>query len=306
MLKQHCLALTSFRRTIAHVRSRIDWLSEGDANTGFFHSHARYRKKKNYIAKLKVGDVILTQPEEMAEATWTFYQQLIGTAQQQDHTLDLPPFHRAAHDLQELDSPISEEEVWNVVKGLPLDKAPGPDGFTGRFHKTCWGIIKTDVMAAIGAVHAGDSRALQALNSALLVLIPKSEEASGIGDYRPISLIHSFAKLVTKILANRLAPKLQTLVATNQSAFIRGRCIHDNFSLVQHLARYLHNRKEPRLLVKLDLTKAFDSVSWSFLLELLRHLGFGERWCNLICNLLSTSTTRVLLNGQPGDIIHHR
>lgn len=235
-----------------------------------------------------------------------FYRDLIGMAQQRAHTLDLPSFYHAAQDLHELDSPITENEVWDVVKNLPPDKAPSPDGFTGRFYKSCWGSIKDDVMAAIGAVHSGDSRALQALDSALLVLIPKQEEAINIGDYRPISLIHSFAKLVTKILANRLAPKLQTMVATNQSTFIRGRSIHDNFSLVQHMARYLHNRKEPRLLVKLDITKAFDSVSWSFLLELLHHLGFGDRWCNLICNLLSTSTTRILLNGQPGDTLHHR
>ena len=125
-------------------------------------------------------------------------------------------------------------------------------------------------------------------------------------DFRPISLVHSFAKLVTKILANRLAPRLDSLVSTNQSAFVRGRCIHDNFLLVQQMARFLHNRREPRRLLKLDITKAFDSVSWPFLLEVLAHLGFGRRWREIICYLLRSSSTRVLLNGQPGQWIAHR
>jgi hypothetical protein len=76
--------------------------------------------------------------------------------------------------------------------------------------------------------------------------------------------------------------------------------------LVQQLARDLHRKKGPHILLKLDISKAFDSVSWSFLLELLQHLGFGRTWCNLICLLLSTSSTRIVINGDPGEFISHR
>jgi hypothetical protein len=88
-------------------------------------------------------------------------------------------------------------------------------------------------MAALNSLYHGNAYKLDLLNSAYLILLPKREDASSAGDFRPISLIHSFAKLVTKILANRLGPYLQDLVAANQSAFIRGRSIHDNFMLVQ-------------------------------------------------------------------------
>lgn len=96
------------------------------------------------------------------------------------------------------------------------------------------------------------------------------------------------------------------MVAPNQSAFIWGRSIHDNFVLVQHLAKYLHRRGDPRIMMKLDISKAFDSVSWSFLLEVLTRLGFGEKWRAVLCNLLASSSTRVLLNGEPGEEIIHR
>jgi hypothetical protein len=127
-----------------------------------------------------------------------------------------------------------------------------------------------------------------------------------VKDFRPISLIHSFAKIITKLLANRLSGKLSQLVSPNQSAFVKGRYILDNFVLVQQMARALHRQKEPRVLLKLDITKAFDSVSWPFLLEVLQHLGFGTRWCNLLAKLLRSSSTRVLVNGEPRELIYHQ
>jgi hypothetical protein len=68
---------------------------------------------------------------------------------------------------------------------------------------------------------------------AFITLLPKKVEAQQARDFRPISLVHSFAKLVTKILANRLASHMDQLVAKNQSAFIKGRFIQDNFMMVQ-------------------------------------------------------------------------
>lgn len=116
-------------------------------------------------------------------------------------------------------------------------------------------------MAALGAVHEGDARQLHLLNSAYIVLLPKETDALQVRDYRLISLVHSFAKLITKLLANCLAPHLSKIVAPNQSAFIRGQRIHDNFLLVQHTARTLHRQNLSRVLLKLDISKAFDSVS---------------------------------------------
>jgi hypothetical protein len=112
-----------------------------------------------------------------------------------------------------------------------------------------------------------------------------------VKDFRPISLVHSFGKLITKILANRLASKLNGLISPNQSAFIKGRFIQDNFMLVQQTSRFLHRQKKASLLLKLDITKAFDSVSWPFLIEVLAQLGFGQLWRDIICGLLASSST---------------
>ena len=134
-------------------------------------------------------------------------------------------------------------------------------------------------MAAISAVWSRKIAHFEVLNSAYITLLPKKEDATYIKDYRPISLVHSFAKFVTKILANRLASKLDKLVSPNQSALIKGRFILDNFMLVQHATKFLHQQKQARILMKLDITKAFDSVSWPFLLEVMKNLGFRPIRC---------------------------
>jgi hypothetical protein len=84
-------------------------------------------------------------------------------------------------------------------------------------------------MQVFDAFWHSDWRNLHNINDTLITLIPKSEEASCLKDYRPISLIHLIGKLVSKVLANRLAPQLHELVHYSQSAFSKSRSIHDNF-----------------------------------------------------------------------------
>jgi hypothetical protein len=242
----------------------------------------------------------------MAEASFTHFEGLLGTTVDRQYSLDLDFLGTHSEDLSELEVAFTEGEIWEVVRRLPHGKAPRPDGFTAEFLQSCWGTVKADFMAAFDKLFTMCGRGFQGLNQALLILLPKRPDAAALGDYRPISLIHIFAKLVAKTLASRLAPRMESLVDRNQCAFIRKRCIHDNFMLVQQTARFLHRMKEPRVMLKLDIARAFDSVSWGFLVEVLRKMGFGPRFCELVAILLSTASTRVMLNGEPGPPIWHR
>jgi hypothetical protein len=152
----------------------------------------------------------------------------------------------------------------------------------------------------------GGGAYMNLINSANIVLIPKRPDVEAVADYRPISLIHNISKIFSKLMANCLAPVLGNLISKNQSTFIKTRCIHDNFLYVQNLIKELHRAKTPSLFIKLDISKAFDSVSWAYLLEVLHHLGFGPRWLSWVCITLSSATSRVLLNGNPGIAFNHR
>lgn len=98
---------------------------------------------------------------------------------------------------------------------------------------------------------------------------------------------------------------MDELISQSQSAFIKGRSIHDNFLYVRNMARRFHRTKSLALLLKLDISKAFDSVRWDYLLTMLQRRGFPTKWINWIAALLTMSTSRVLLNGHHLDTIVH-
>ena len=210
-----------------------------------------------------------------------------------------------ACDLTDLGTAFSEEEVKKAIFDLPGDKAPGPDGYSGAFFKACWEIIKDDILLPVNHFSNLRSSNLSWLNSANIALIPKKDGAECISDFRPISLIHAVAKIIAKILSLRLAPHMDDLVSNAQSAFIKRRSIHDNFMYVQNFARRLHKCKTPALLFKLDIKKAFDSVKWGYCLELLQRLGFPPKFRAWIAALLSSSSSRIMLNGLPGPPVKH-
>ncbi len=124
-------------------------------------------------------------------------------------------------------------------------------------------------------------------------------------DYRPISLIHIVDKLFYKVMASRLTPHLDKMICINQSAFVKDRYIQDNFRLVQSSTKLLCVIKKPTVLLKVDITRAFDSVSWPFLFDIMKHVGFPVAWLDWMTVLLSTANIRILLNGSPGRMICH-
>jgi hypothetical protein len=303
--KLRSLSLASLARTMARQRSRLLFLAEGDANTRFFNLQACHRKRKSRIDSLLVEGAQIVTDDAMAQALFEQYNLILGSNFVRTRRTNLEVIGILVADLSELETMFTEEEVRAVVMDLPADKAPGPDGFTGIFYKKAWDIIKGDLMNAFNAFWALDCRSLQHLNVTRMILLKMKPQPVDIRDYRAISLIHSVSKLITKCLANRLAAMLDRLVCRNQSAFIKGRCIHDNFRAVRLSCKALHKSHVPSVLLKIDIAKAFDSVAWTFLLELLQHMGFGRRWTDWISAILATASTKILLNGAPGRRVCH-
>lgn len=118
--------------------------------------------------------------------------------------------------------------------------------------------------------------------------------------------MHCMAKIFSKLLANRLAPSLDALVFSCQSAFIKKRCIQDNFLYTQNLVRCLHQAKIPSLFLKLDIAKAFNLLSWGYLFEVLSVLGFGHKWREWILILFGMTSSHVIMNGTTGTGFPHR
>ncbi|XP_073363320.1 uncharacterized protein [Aegilops tauschii subsp. strangulata] len=231
-LKRTYLGLASLKRSIPRERVCFCWLKEGGTNVAFFKIHAAHRSRKYHIAILRVGDSIVSEDDAMARAAFAHFSNIIGRAETREFSLCLNEIDPRHFDLAELDCPFTEDVIWRAVKMLPLGKAPGPDGFTAEFLRACWSTIKGDICAAFDKIYSMNGCGFQKLNQALITLLPKKADASTLSDCHPISLIHLIAKLFAKVLSLCLAPRMPAIVSTNQSTFIAGCGVHDNFMFV--------------------------------------------------------------------------
>lgn len=243
---------------------------------------------------------------QKARILWDHFNNLLGTVGHRKFKLNWEYLQLPSFNLEHLDAIFTIEELKKAVFDLHAEKSPGPDGFIGGSFKKCWGLIKNDLLEAINQFFHLRGNTWKLLNNAFIVLLPKKGNVDRASDFRPISLMHSVAKILCKIMANRLAPELQHMISASQSAFLKGRSIQDNFLFVQNVIRRAFTRNSPLIFLKLDIAKAFDSVYWSYMLEVSKGFGFEQRWTDMIALLLSTSSSRVLLNGCPGMPFLHR
>lgn len=127
----------------------------------------------------------------------------LGTSEFSGFNVNPGLFIQRHDNLELLDAPFSQEEIDNIIKTLPNDKSPGPDGFSNEFLKKSWSVIKQDFYDLCNAFY-NNSVCLRSINSSYITLFPKTDAASLVTEFRPISLINSSVKLLTKLLANRL------------------------------------------------------------------------------------------------------
>ncbi|GJV01122.1 putative RNA-directed DNA polymerase, eukaryota, reverse transcriptase zinc-binding domain protein [Tanacetum coccineum] len=136
-------------------------------------------------------------------------------------------------------------------------------------------------------------------NPSFVILVPKNIDPLGFSDYRHISLIGCVYKVISNILANRLAKVIATVIGPNQSNLIEGRQILDGCLIANEIIIMASIEKLKLLLFKVYFEKAFDSVNWNFLLDTMRQMGFDLKGRNWIASCLSSASISILINGSP-------
>ncbi|XP_026411017.1 uncharacterized protein LOC113306274 [Papaver somniferum] len=248
-------AVTDFANKARHEeamkkqQSRVQWLKLGDNNTPFFHKSILERRARNKILILHDDNGNrLSTDADIANECVTYYKTMFG--QQASTPIDINAWDQVdlhqtitEEDAAALEHSVTADEIVYGISTIDSDKAPGPDGFSSHFFKSCWRILGADFINAINSCFSS-AKLLGEVNATLLTLIPKIPHASSLNEFRPIACCNVMYKCITKILTVRSKHIVKYLVSPCQSAFISGRSIQDNIMLAHELLRNYHRDNE--------------------------------------------------------------
>ena len=201
---------------------------------------------------------------------------------------------------------FTAEEVRSALQQMHPTKALESDGMSTVFFQKFWNVVGLDITKMVLNV-LNLNMPMDEINKTNITLVPKIKNPTRMKEFRPISLSNVTYKLISKVLANRLKAVLPQIILENQSAFLSERLITDNILVAFEVMHYLEHKKEGKesyMAIKLDMSKAYDRVEWSFVEKVMKKLGFHEKWIAWIMKCISTVSYSVLINGKAhGNII---
>nr|GEW02867.1 RNA-directed DNA polymerase, eukaryota [Tanacetum cinerariifolium] len=258
-LHKSLLDLDKIRDMELIQKAKLNWAVEGDENSKYFHGVINKRRQQRSIRVVLVNGEWIENPDRVKRE---FHDHFASSFSNSHATRLLfeGSFPRLLSNEQasSLEAVVTDQEIKNV----DACKAIKEFFASGKFPIGC--------------------------NPLFISLIPKISDAKFVKDFRPISLIGCQYKIVRKILANRLSVVIDILVSSEQSAFIKGRQILDGPMILNEMLCWCNNKKKQTMIFKVDFEKAFDSVRWDYLDDILHKFGFGSRWRGWIAGCLNS------------------
>lgn len=273
----------------------------------------QYKKDKSLIPSILDTSGKTTQdPQEINNSFRHFYSSLYtnGTQPLQSeidsflNNLDLPSL--TTEQANFLEQSITPEELIKALQSMQNNKSPGPDGLPAEFYKHFWDILSPTFNKLLTEIQTTCTIPTHMNTALITVFLKPNKDPTHPSSYRPLSLINTDLKIITKTLTTRIETVMHSLIHPDQTGFIKNRNAKDNIRRLFNLISIAQGQSQKTIVASLDAEKAFDKVNWTFLFTTLRKFGFGESFIQWITTLYTSPRAAVITNGitSPSFTLH--
>ena len=289
----------------ARVRSRIQHWEEGEKSSKYFFGlEKRNSKEKSWNKILDKNGHTLIGTTDIQNRQVEFYKELYTSQNLSNNEAERDFFLSSENSYQQLsdeskvqlDSNISLEEMKKALIKMKNNKSPGPDGICIEFYKLFWNIISDDLYEVFIA-GLEDRQLAYTQYLATIVLLYKKGPRPDIRNWRPIALLNTDYKLLSKIFAERIRTVLPEIIHCDQKGCVSGRYMGENIRLIDDLLFEIENQSPDSIILQLDQEKAFDRVEWDWLFSVLSFFNFGDVFIENLKTLYRNAKVSIMTNG---------
>ena len=270
----------------------------------FFLNLQKHRVIHSQIYSVIINQDEITDQNEINKQTFSFYQSLFSRKVQfqtdiiEAYLENIPLPKLTNEQTLSCKGIISEDEVFKSLKSMENNKSPGNDGQSKKFYECFWDGIKNPLLASIHRAFVNQELSSYQKQAVMKMLGKKDKDKRFIKNWRPISLLNTDMKIISKVLSTRIKGVLPYLISSNQTAYVKNRFISESGRVISDILEIAKTLALEGFLVTIDIEKAFDSVNHCFLLQILRKFGFGIDFVSWIKTILKNQESCIINGGK--------
>ena len=285
----------------ALVRSRFLDITQMDAPSHFFFGLERKNGQRKIVHSLRSSSgSAISDSSEIRKFAVRFYKDLYKSELTDNPDVcssfftGLPQVDAGAN--AKLEAPVSISELYTALTSLQSGRAPGIDGLPVDFYKSFWSVLGEDLLEVVtSSLERG--RLPLSCRRAVITLLPKKGDLQELKNWRPVSLLCTDYKILSKVLASRLREVMASVIHTDQTYCVPGRLISDNVTLIRDVLEVSSSLAVDTGLISIDQEKAFDRVEHQYLWQTLAAFGFNPGFIAKIQVLYSDIASVLKING---------